>query len=1058
MTELDELEIGISRLKKTSNEQKKIIEELKKERSFLIRKNNEIEDNIKNIQGQIKPTKSEVNELKKELNEVVVLIEDIMKKDSKFQSMLTEQKSNLFLLRSRFEKDMDKALDDIEERIKENKRIELTRFNDLKSKMEKLAGTEDRLKDQDKSQKMIIEKLIEDISKIQQTVTSLTSQRFDVELENLSKRLSSETKSLMKQITESSEIIVGLKDKLQYFEPVIKNLSNSMEKIQLNEARREENFNNMVGRLQELRIRTEDSIKSLNEKITQISKIEGNLERKLRKDNEAIFKRLGSSYDGLDERLQISENSISKLGESIKGLGKRLEDQLMLLNETGKRLTVLESDVIEQSKSQESQFKGFNNTVKIIDDIEKRLLNSEKVISQLGGLVERIDDLEKESKRTDDFDKRLLISENLISQIEKSIKETKKFEESYKKDIESRFQKALKDRTRELEANLIGESESLTKDIKSLAKDLSSERERVGILEQERELIRKDILGVKEHLESTFHHTLQGRAKELEADIITRSNSLDEDLKSLAKEVSSGKERIVVLEEELKNQIKEHQSQTKNLNSLAGTLDGFEERVLNSQNFMQRMDDSVRDIESRFQQALKDRTRELEASLIGKSENLVKDFRTLDKEVSLGKERITVLEQELKNQLNERKSKNKELTDLSENLLRLEERISDYEKLISHTSEAVTEMRTRIMDEEGIAKRFEEQSKVIDRVTNAGNRLTMLEERLKAQSSDHDLRFNELIGVIKDLELGETKRIDEFNSFIERFQELKRKTEHNLTLFNQNVKKLSDIKSEIKAEVNKDIENRIKEFGLDSEDTKNKIIATEELLVQLRDTLEELGLNMDSWAGKTKSLEVGLKNLTGELTSEKEIRTSLEQRLKSQEKGRELMFANVSNLMRDMELGEANRIREYNNFIAKFREMRTNANEVIKSLKKEKEAFNKMSAGFAAKEVKINEKINSFVEDTNSRIKTNEEMYDSEMDAFKNKLDEVIRELIAFKEMQKESLGAARETTVQDAGIRKKEPTVLREPKEPTPIKVEESEPEKPEILAKIKKSEKDLL
>ncbi len=982
MTELDDLEIGISRLKKTSNEQKKIIEELKKERSFLIRKNNEIEGNIKNIQGQIKPTKSEVNELKKELNEVVVLIEDIMKKDSKFQSMLTEQKSNLFLLRSRFEKDMDKALDDIEERIKENKRIELTRFNDLKSKIEKLTGAEDRLKDQDKSQKMIIDKLAQDISKIQQMVTSLTSQRFDVELENLSKRLSSETKSLMKQITESSEIIVGLKDRLQYFEPVIKNLSDSMEKIQLNEARREENFNNMVGRLQELRIRTEDSIKSLNEKITQISKIEGNLERKLRKDNDVIFKRLGSSYDELDERLQISENSISKLGESIKGLGKRLEDQLILLNETGKRLTVLESDVIEQSKSQESQFKGFNNTVKIIDDIEKRLLNSEKVISQLGGLVERIDDLEKESRKTDDLDKRLLISENLISQIEKSIKEIKKFEESYKKDIESRFQKALKDRTRELEANLIGESESLTKDIKSLAKDLSSERERIGILEQERELIRKDILGVKEHLESKFHHTLQGRAKELEADIITRSNSLEEDLKSMAREVSSEKERIVVLEEELKNQIKEHQSQTKNLNSLAGTLDGFEERVLNSQ----------------------------------------------------------------------------KLTDLSENLVRLEERISDYEKMISHTSEAVIEMRTRIMDEEGIAKSFDEQSKVIDRVTNAGNRLTMLEEKLKAQSSDHDLRFNELIGVIKDLELGETKRIDEFNSFIERFQELKRKTEHNLTLFNQNVKKLSDIKSEIKAEVNKDIENRIKEFGLESEDTKDRVIATEKLLVQLRDTLEELGLNMDSWTGKTKSLELGLKNLTGELTSEKEIRTSLEQRLKSQEKGRELMFANVSNLMRDMELGEANRIREYNNFIAKFREMRTNANEVIKSLKKEKETLNKMSAGFAAKEAKINEKINSFVEDTNSRIKTNEEMYDSEMDAFKNKLDEVIRELITFKEMQKESLGAAKETTVQAAGIQKKEPTVLREPKEPAPIRVEESEPEKPEILAKIKKSEKELL
>ncbi len=1191
MTELDELEIGIGRLKKTSNEQKKIIEELKKERSFLIKKNNAIEDSIKKIQGQIKPTKSDINELKKELEGTVVLIQEIKNKDSKFQSMLTEQKSNLFLLRSRFEKDLDKVLDEIEETIKENKRIELTRFNELKSKIEKLLDTEDRLKDQDKSQKMIIDKLAQDVSKIQQTVTSLTSKRFDMGLENLSKKLSSETKSLMKQITESSEVIIGLRDKLQYFEPAVKDLSeklesqtkilskiteskefllrrydafasdlkslkekisserervavleqdresrkkdieeikehlestfqqtlqsktkeleaniitkskileedlkslskeislkkdriavleqelknqeenqesknkelsDSMEKVQLNEARREEKFNNMVGRLQELQIRTEDSVKSLNEKITQISKIEGNLERKLHKENEAIFKRLGSSYDELDERVLNSDNSISRLGESVKGLGKRLEEHFMLLNETGKRLSVLENEIGEQSKSQESQVKDFNNIVKIIDDIEKRILSSDKMISQLDGLVEKIDTLDKESKRTDDLDRRLLNSENLISQIDSSVKEIKKFEESYKKEIESRFQQVLKDRTKELEANLTGKSESLTKDIKSLARELSSERERTGVLEQDRESVKKDIEEVKESLESTFQQTLQSKAKELEADIITRSKSLEEELKSLTKDLSSGKERIAVLEQELKNQTKGHESQIKDLNNLAGTLDGIEEKILNSDNFMQRIDDSVRGIESKFQQMLQTRTKELEAGLIGKSESLVKDLKTLTKDLSSEKERIAFIEQDMKSHFREQKPKTKELGVLSESMRRLEERVSDYEKLISHTSEAVTEMRTRIMDEEGIAKSFEEQSKVIDRVTNAGERLTMLEERMRAQSRDHDLRFNELIAVIKDLELGETKRIEEFNSFVDRFQKLRMKTEHNLTLFNQNVKKLSDVKSEIKADINKDIETRLKEFGLESGNVKNRINATEELLVQLRDTLKELGLNMDSWAGKTKSLEMGLKNLTGELTSEKETRMSLEQRLKSQEKGRELMFANVSNLMRDMELGEANRIREYNNFIAKFREMRINANEVIKSLKKETDTFKKMNADFTAKETKINDRINSFTEDINNRIKTNEGMYDSEMDAFKNKLDDVVRELIAVKEMQKEPFGAAKETTVQDAGIQKKEPTVLMEPKKPVSIKIEEPEPKEPEMLAKpLKKPEKDLL
>ena len=90
--QMDDLEIGIGRLKKSSQEQKRIIDELKRERSFLIKKNDAIEGSIKNLQGQINPNRSDINELKNELGEAIGLITDIKARDAKFQSVLTEQK------------------------------------------------------------------------------------------------------------------------------------------------------------------------------------------------------------------------------------------------------------------------------------------------------------------------------------------------------------------------------------------------------------------------------------------------------------------------------------------------------------------------------------------------------------------------------------------------------------------------------------------------------------------------------------------------------------------------------------------------------------------------------------------------------------------------------------------------------------------------------------------------------------------------------------------------------------------------------------------------------
>jgi chromosome segregation ATPase len=886
VSELDDLEIGVGRLKEVANDQKKQIEELNKERALLVKKNNEISESIKRLQDQIKPTSSELREIKKDLEEVAAIIQEMKRNESKLESMITEQRSNLFLMKSNLEKNLDRVLGEIEDRIKENKRIELTRFNELKSKIERMSGLEEGLRDQSKYQKEMTDRLSKDISNLQQTIAKLTSLKLDSELDGINKRIALETKSLIKQISGHSETILGLRDRLQYFEPVVKELSEKLasqakasdkimqakeflekrsdsieseiktlkdgisserEKISLIEqemknqqkdrdsrireiegdigniqiidTKREETFNAMLERLNELRMRTENSLKSLDDKIKQISRIEDNLRDKVSKDNEAVFKRIGANHDELDDRITLSEKSMAAMNESFNAFSKNIGDHIRILNENSRRLSAIEKEISDHSTTQKSNVKGLSNISRNLDDIEERVLNSEKNISQLNGLVARTENLEK-----------------------------------------------------------------------------------------------------------GFQQSIPLSIKDLKSELKVKFDTLAGELRSLAKETANEKERMSLLEQGMKNYYIDQRSKTKDIET------------------MKRMIDESR------------------------------------------------------------------------------EGLSDSEKKASKMDGLIAEMRTRIMDEEAIAKRFEEQSKMIDTVNAARERLTRLEEKLKNQERDQDLRFNELIAVIKDLELGEAKRIEEFNSFADRFQKLRMKTEDNLKLFNQNVKKLSDIKSSIQSELSKENKVRIKELGLDFGSLKNRIIANDETIAKLNDSLEEHGLGLGALTERSKSAESQLGILSANLSSEKERTTELEKKLIYQEKSREPLFTNVNKLIKDLELGEAKRIREYNNFVDRFQHTKVKADEAIRSIKKEMNSLRKMTEGFNRKESQINDNINSAKEDLGSRISANEDMYDSEMDAFKNRLDYIANEFVTFKKQQQELYSIL--------GIKKKEPElpVFQEP------------------------------
>ncbi|MFC2143928.1 hypothetical protein ACFLQO_01030, partial [Candidatus Aenigmatarchaeota archaeon] len=410
------------------------------------------------------------------------------------------------------------------------------------------------------------------------------------------------------------------------------------------------------------------------------------------------------------------------------------------------------------------------------------------------------------------------------------------------------------------------------------------------------------------------------------------------------------------------------------------------------------------------------------------------------------KERISLIEKDLKTQSMNQGSDSKEIKSLTDDVGKLGDRISDSEKIVSRVNEAVTAIRTRIMDEEEIAKRFEDQARVVDKVTNAGGRLARLEEKLKNQAKDHDMRFSELIGVIKDLELGESKRISEFNDFIDKFHRLREKTDQNLRMFSQNVKKMGDIKGEIKSEINKENLAKLKGFGLEFDGFKKRIGAVEELIIRFNDNMEKFRGDIGGISGRTRSAEITIKSLTDKLSSERDRRVSLESKLKSYERGRDILFSNINNLIKDIEVGEAKRIREYNNFITNFQQTKAKTEEAMKTMRSESNSLKKMNDDLSVREMKISDSLNTFTEEINSRMNVNEGMFDSEMDEFKNRLDGVSREMVSLKKMQQDFYDII--------GIRKKTPDTGTSPIDmpksnvisdaPKPMSFEKEIPEAP--------------
>lgn len=963
MTELDELEIGIGRLKKNSNEQRRFIEELKKEREFLARKNNTIEESIRKMQEQIKPSRTEINELRKELEGLSSLINEIQRKESKFESMLTEQKSNLFLLRSRFEKDIDKVLAEIDDRIKENKKIELSTFSEVKSRIDRLAGLEERVRDDSKAQKMAMDKLAEEVSKLQQTVAGLVSKSFGAELENLDKRISSETKSMNKQISEGAQVMAALRDRLHYFDPVLRELSEKLES--------QTKLLNRILESKDFLLKRSESfsteLKSLKERLSDEKERIEILEKERedsRKGVEDTRKQLQSAFQ------QAIQGRSKEIEAEISGRYKNLEVELKSLTKElslkKDRMAALEEDIKNQADGHESKLGVLG------DSINRIQLSEAKRGENFNNMVERLQELQI---RTEDSLKSLNEKIGQISRIESNLeKKLQKENEAIFKRIGSSHDK-LDERVTESENYISGLNES----IKGLGKRL--EEQFMLITDAGKRMSSMEhALGEQSRTQESHLKNIENVVKIIDdiEDRISGSEKILSQIDGLA-------ERITGLEEDSKR------------------IEGLDRKTLGYESTISQITDSVKSLESRFQKSMQ-------------TDRL--------------KERVSLLEQELKNRAREQKQRGKDFENLAKELEGIDGRVSDSEKVISHISKAVTDMRTRLMDDDALTKKFEEHSKTLDKVTNAGNRLTRLEERLKIQERDQDLRFNELIAVIKEIETGEAKRVEEFSSFANRFQNLKMKTEENLKTFNQNLKTLSRIKEDIKSDVMRENKLSLKDFGLDFDDVKGRVSASEGLIIQLNDMLNELRVGMGGLAVSTKAMD---------------------ERMRMQESSSQSVLTDARKLISETESAKAKVMEENKRLFDRFQKTRAKTDESIKSMRSEINQLKRMKSELSGKEVSADERLNAFRKEIENRIKMNENMYDSEMDEFKKRLDNMIREMIAFKEMQNEFYGMVKETAREDAGAERvtgqaevREPRIFKDivpglPDEPEESKIQKT-------------------
>ncbi|RLJ10356.1 MAG: hypothetical protein DRP15_00120 [Candidatus Aenigmatarchaeota archaeon] len=545
--EIVEIENGIARLKKINKEQKKLIDDMRKERDMLLercryltQKFNEVYATYEEASRRIlKFVESQTDPIYKRIE----ALEDKAKILNEIRERLRTHASTI--------QDILNSKKDMEKRISELESISTS----IKDSVSKLG---DLLEDLNKKEKQN-EKRINIVRNILEKRDDEYFRKIKIIQEDAARNFNKFQNDVNKKISLIDESIKDFTTKLQTIDTFVKNLNVLEERV--------ENHLDDLRRYVDNRFRAEE--KERTSHITSLTKTQSNLSSELKNLKTILDKTIEEIKKDINEN-QLTEKTLEDRIASLKeefnhNIKSSFNELKLFQEELTKTLNNLELNIERHISSSTKLFQDLKDKTKTQELNEKDLRKALEALDKqtLETITKLRSDIEKRISQTEliikEIDTKLAGMERFIKSLDLSDEKIEERIDEIKTKLEERITQRIKDI--ESRISLLGEKSNLklSKHIEELKSKLASSNSKILKIESSLESLKKEIEDLS--------------AEMAESEIVDDVKSRIEDMRIYFESKNEESEKnILDLSKNFERRISDINSRLKHLESVTGDL------------------------------------------------------------------------------------------------------------------------------------------------------------------------------------------------------------------------------------------------------------------------------------------------------------------------------------------------------------------------------------------------------------------------------------------------------------------------------------------------------
>ena len=620
-------------------------------------------------------------------------------------------------------------------------------------------------------------------------------------------------------------------------------------------------------------------------------------DRLLKKSQAAMNRLIDSRLEGLDKKISANIRELSRAfsqnSEFVSSLKERISDIKAVSGKSAENAAVLDK-LRQRLDSLEASFKSVSSRLSLLDKVTDRLSGLEPLAGETETLKSGLDALSKE----------LSGQSGRISALEKGIA-------SNGKSKEARI-------------------DELSKRVEAMDTKLDSGREEFGDFREYIVEHVNDIINSYEKRFGELSKDLSGKQVGSIEKTVTELQHLKtkvSDLESIAKALSEK----AVPEKEFVDTVKSISKRIDGIESLYSDVDkktSLHEADLDKAVQKALSSDKLIQVNQKhMQEWLESRIADMEKRLSG-------DFSSQASRLSAGLEELSSMKGEIAR-----------LKAISEHID--EEAVSRMDDSISEFSKSRQGIEDRLDSLTG------ELKSMSDRLIEEKGRINSLDQKLKSSMDIRDAKIRDMIKtqkadltadvsdeiskIVRDAEVGEARRKQEFENLLMKFQDLHIKTQKNLDAITTQRENFIDMERKLSDRMDKQVAATQSRLASDQERIADRVDSFEKLVMKLNNMVSGLQIKLDDKKGMGSQLE---RILT-------ELREDVNHRMKANEdmfdSEMDAFKRRVDTLAARLEKGstksEDSRTRDMEKLLMKFQDLHSRTQQNLDSIVRERDSL-----------------------------------------------------------------------------------------------------------------------